>query len=107
MSRKKSQPRNGPGSASNEYRDDKLTADDIVGDLTRILEQGRGPEAISGFRSVAQMHVQTGWGESRIRKTLKTAQKQGRLERREVRDETIAGVEYRVPVYRILPATKD
>lgn len=110
MPRKKNpqpSPSDGSAVASNVFHDDELTADDIVGDLNRILEENRGPEAIPGFRSVAQMHEQTGWAMGRVRSTLKKAKKQGRLARREVRDETIAGVEYRVPVYRILPPTKD
>lgn len=80
-----------------------LSVAEILNELAQVGQQADTPE---GFLTIPELCLSTGWGESKLRRSLKLAKAAGQLEVRRTMQETLAGTLHPVPVYRVIPPKK-
>ena len=77
-----------------------ITQDDLLAALAEAIRPVEGP---TDAKTMDEMMLTSGWGQDKLRRALKLAKQQGRLEVVQVVRESLAGATIRVPAYRLKP----
>lgn len=80
-----------------------LSVSEILDELAQAAKRTDAPK---GFQTIPELCAATGWGDSKLRRSLKLAQQAGRLEMVKVMRPTLAGTMQPVPAYKVLPPAK-